>query len=317
VGPTWEFQQRAPGPIEHPLEAGLAPGWATGWGDDEFGPFADLEVRGDNLGRVRQRFRWIPPGTFWMGSPAGEPGRYSNEGPRHLVTLSRGYWMAETPCTQALWEAVMGENPSRFRNERHPVERVSWLEVQKFLARLNELGEGGRFDLPSEAQWEYACRADSATAVYPAGTGTGELKILGEHNAPALDAIAWYGGNSEAPAEIKDAYDSSAWREKQRPHERASTQAVGLKLPNAWGLYDMLGNVWEWCLDRYENYEERPMIDPSHVGQREDADVSRVFRGGSWSDHARLVRCAVRSALPAAYRDDDLGFRLVREQERW
>jgi formylglycine-generating enzyme required for sulfatase activity len=223
--------------------------------------------------------------------------------------------MADTPCTQELWEAVMGKNPSYFPSPRHPVETVSWLRVQEFLTRVNEKAEGDRFDLPTEAQWEYACRADSKTALYPTDQGDGRIKILGEGNAPALDPIAWYGGNSAAAKGIENGYDVSGWKQRQFDHQRASTQPVGLKLPNAWGLYDMLGNVWEWCLDRWGGYPAGPEVDPERCGERGEDGVSRVIRGGSWRNHARNVRCALRDVYRAVLRDGNLGFRLVRVQD--
>jgi len=132
--------------------------WASAWGEDEYGLWMRLE-----LGEARQRFRWIAPGTFRMGSPADEPGRNGDEVP-HEVTLSEGYWLADTACTQALWQAVTGRNPSRFREQPgQPVEQVSWNEVQDFLAELNRRLPGLEARLPSEAEWEYACRAGTTT----------------------------------------------------------------------------------------------------------------------------------------------------------
>lgn len=305
---------RPPGPIAHSLADGGAPEWAAEWGDDEFGPFAVWQVRDREGKRVSQRFRWIPAGSFWMGLTKDDPVQREEEVPRHWVTLTRGFWMADTPCTQGVWEAVMGENPSYFQSARHPVETVSWLRVQEFLTRVNLGSNEGRFDLPTEAQWEYACRADSKTAVYPTEQGDGTIEILGERNAPALDPIAWYGGNSAAAHGIDNGFDSVGWKEKQVNHQRASTQPAGLKLPNAWGLYDMLGNVWEWCGDRWVGYPATPVVDPDGCGERA-SHVSRVWRGGCWDNHARFVRCAVRSNAPADSQGSLLGFRLVRVQD--
>ena len=186
--------------------------------------------------------RWIPPGRFLMGSLEDEAGRYDWEGPQHEVTIARGFWLFDTPCTQALWQAVMdGDNPSRFQSPDRPVENVSWNDVQEFLTRINKKVSGLDLVLPSEAQWEYACRAGTTTALY-----TGEIEILGERNAPALDPITWYGGNSGVGFELDNGYDSGDWPKKQYDHKRAGTRPVGLKAANPWGgLSDMLGNVWE------------------------------------------------------------------------
>ena len=307
------MNQSAEGLIDHPLAHGAAPAWASEWGeDDRFGPYAVLEYPLQN-GRdvVRVVWRWIPPGQFEMGSPNTEPGRWDDEGPQHQVSLKHGYWMMETPCTQAFWKAVMnGNNPSRFQDDRRPVERISWNDVEGFLQRLNGAVDGLCASLPTEAQWEYACRAGSQTALYPTEGAGGDIKIIGERNAPALHAIAWYGGNSGVEFDLPNGSDSSDWAEKQFDHQRAGTHPVGLKLPNAWGLYDMLGNVLEWCADGMREYKSAPETDP--VGPSVE---SRAIRGGSWSNGAGNVRCAYRNQLPPEIQRHDLGFRLVRVQE--
>jgi formylglycine-generating enzyme required for sulfatase activity len=207
-----------------------------------------------------------------MGSPEDEAGRDDDEGPRHEVELTRGYWLFDTPCTQALWQAVMGvgENPSRsrFQGENRPVENVSWEDCQAFIGKLNEALPGLELSLPTEAQWEYACRAGTQTARY----------------ASDLDAIAWYRENSSG-----------------------ETHEVGQKRPNAWGLYDMLGNVWEWVQDGYaeDYYQHSPTVDPQGL----DAGADRVSRGGSWSVVALSVRAASRSGLVPGLRHVALGFR--------
>ena len=208
-----------------------------------------------------------------MGSPEDEEGRFSDEGPRHLVSIDSGFWMFDTPCTQALWEAVMGENPSHFKvadrpkeGADRPVESVSWEQCQEFLTALNSRLDGIQLSLPSEAQWEYACRAGTETARY----------------SENLDAIAWYDENSGN-----------------------ETHSVAGKEANSWGLYDMLGNVWEWCADVWVNdYTEK-----ARASAAESASAHRVIRGGSWVDDAQDVRAAYRYHDEPSYRDDDLGFR--------
>jgi formylglycine-generating enzyme required for sulfatase activity len=218
----------------HPLASGFPPPWASSWGQDRHAPWVAFSV-----GAVSQRLRWIPPGRFLMGSPEGEEGRFENEGPQCEVTITPGFWIFDTPCTQELWEAVMSVNPSYFRSPTRPVEQVSWDDCQVFVQRLNTRIDGLVLLLPTEAQWEYACRAGTTTATY-----AGDLKILGQHNAPVLDAIAWYGGNCGVGFELENGFDTTNWREKQHEFTRGGTRPVGLKEPNAWGLHEMLGNVW-------------------------------------------------------------------------
>jgi formylglycine-generating enzyme required for sulfatase activity len=295
----------------HPLIDGNPPRWASEWAHDRFGVSVSFTLAGPEPGtEVTQRLRWIPPGRFLMGSPEDEPGRYDFEGPRHLVTIGRGFWLAETPCTQALWQAVMGgDNRSRFQSPDRPVERVSWEDVQTFLARINDRVPDLDLVLPSEAQWEYACRAGSATAIY-----TGGMPILGDNNAPALDPVAWYGGNSGVGFELDSGHDSSGWPEKQYPHEKAGTRPVKLKRPNAWGLYDMLGNVWEWCADAWHASYQGAPVNGSVWQDPEQSGAERVLRGGSWSGHARYVRSACRSGYGPGFRYGNFGFRCARVQ---
>lgn len=286
----------------HPLVDGLAPPWCSFWGEDRFGVYAGFEV-----GKGRQKMRWIPPGRFRMGSPTEEPGRAEWEGPVHDVTIAAGFWLGDTQVTQALWEAAMGDNPSHFVDPQRPIERVSFRDVQRFLAKANETHWGKGLVLLSEAQWEYACRAGTKTATY-----AGAINILGVNNAPALNEIAWYGGNSGFNFDLEDGVDSSGWSEKQYPHERAGTRKVAQKAANPWGLYDMLGNVWEWTEDEWhDSYKGAPTNGSARVGGRA---AERVVRGGSWDGDARLVRAAYRSRLAPDYRDDGVGFRCARVQ---
>ncbi|MER2624354.1 MAG: formylglycine-generating enzyme family protein, partial [Accumulibacter sp.] len=282
------------------------PEWASAIGRDRFGLWCEIAVDPGRGEPVIQRLRWIPPGRFWMGSPEEEPGRFDNEGPRHQVTLTEGFWLSDTPCTQALWEAVMGRSLSRFRSPTRPVEHVSWDDAQDFLRQLNGWIPDLNLALPSEAQWEYACRAGTETATY-----AGELTILGKNDAPALDHIAWYGGNSGVDFDLESGYDSSDWPEKQYPHTKAGMHPVKLKRANPWGLYDVLGNVWEWCQDGRKQYDQDAQANPT--GSLE-ADTNRVLRGGSWNSNARFVRAAHRFAAPPDLRSGSFGFRCARVQ---
>nr|VFK38731.1 MAG: Formylglycine-generating enzyme, required for sulfatase activity, contains SUMF1/FGE domain [Candidatus Kentron sp. SD]VFK43397.1 MAG: Formylglycine-generating enzyme, required for sulfatase activity, contains SUMF1/FGE domain [Candidatus Kentron sp. SD] len=284
----------------HPLIHGQPPAWASGWGQDRHGIF--IEFTWEN---VTQRLRWIPPGTFQMGSLPDEPGRWDNEGPRHKVILTQGYWLFDTPCSQALWQVVIGENPSYFRTPNRPLESVSWDGVNEFIQEINQRIPGLDLVLPTEAQWEYACRSGTETATYE-----GEMEILGTNNAPVLDAISWYGGNSGVAFELDNGFDSSSWSERQHPgHDRVGTHPVCEKEATARGLYDMLGNVWEWCRDGRREYATETAIDP--IGPM-GAGVKRAVRGGSWNSSARNVRAAVRRwGKPDIYMVS-LGFRCAR-----
>lgn len=284
--------------IDRPLAVGHAPAWAVAWGQDGHGVFADAVFAG-----VVQRMRWIPPGAFWMGSPDDEVGRWEDEGPRHQVTISRGYWLGETPVTQALWRAVMGVNPSRFHDDERPVELVSFEDTRRFLDAISEPAPGFSWRLPTEAEWERACRAGTSTA-----TWAGDLKLRGQNDAPMLDAIAWYGGNSGHRYDLGTSVPSG-WREQQFPHERAGSRKVGCRALNPWGLKDMLGNVWEWCDDVWGPYGPDHPVTPLRTSIADTAP--RVIRGGSWFSSARNCRAACRLFQPPAHTDHDLGFRLA------
>ncbi|MEQ1549438.1 MAG: formylglycine-generating enzyme family protein [Chakrabartia sp.] len=295
----------------HPLATGHPPEWASAWGHDEYGVFVAFTV-----GAVTQRMRWIPPSRFLMGSPEHETESlakqdderewFEAEHPQHQVYITEGFWLFDTPCTQALWETVMGSNPSRFISHQRPVEQVSWDDAQVFLQRINDRVPDLNLILPSEAQWEHACRAGTNTALY-----SGDIEILGDCNAPALDPIAWYGGNSGVEYDLADGVDTSAWSDMQYPNPRSGTREVGRKQPNPWGLYDMLGNVWEWCSDGLRVYSLERQYDP-----RGSLEIGgpRVVRGGSWYDGARDCRCAYRSRLAPDLSYDALGFRCARVQ---
>ncbi len=231
---------------------------------------------------VSFRMVLIRAGEFIMGSPPDEPGRLDDE-TQHRVRLSRDYWMGETQVTQALWEAVMGNNPSEFNNGgEYPVESVSWDDSQTFIQDLNRLVSGGGFRLPTEAEWEYACRAGTNT---PFHTG----RCLGTHEAN-------YDGNYPLEGCPEGEY-------------RERTTRVASFAPNAWGLYDMHGNVYEWCQDWYdEDYPSGRVTDPSGPS----SGASRVHRGGCWVIGARYCRSASRNVLALGYRHFFIGLRLAR-----
>ena len=251
-------------------------------------------------------FAWIPAGRFVMGSPDGEEGRDGDE-VQHEVRISEGFWMGRYEVTQGEWEAVMGANPSLIKacGPRCPVEQVSWFDAEEFIRRLNrrEAGSGYEYRLPTEAEWEYAARAGSTGA-----TPEGELRILGERNVPVLDGQAWYGGN--AGVTYASGRDCSAWEETQYEVGRCGTHPVGLKRGNAWGLYDMLGSVWEWTGDWYGDYPSGTVTDP----RGPSTGSERVIRGGGWNGRARRVRSANRGSDSPGHRGSGLGFRLVRTE---
>jgi formylglycine-generating enzyme required for sulfatase activity len=242
------------------------------YGTDKFGQWSEFAVNGTDGIPITQRLRWIHPGSFLMGSPPDEHRRFYDEGPQHEVRISKGFWLFDTPVTQALWVAVMSKNPSRFKGPKRPVENVSWDDAEQFLQKINGLAPGLDLVLPTEAQWEYACRAGTATPNYAGGSGN-------------LEDIAWFSSNSNS-----------------------QTQTVATKRCNHWGLYDMLGNVWEWCLDDVRKYSADAVTDP--VGDMGGAE--RALRGGSWYNYARCVRAARRHASDRDYRGNSIGFRCAR-----
>jgi formylglycine-generating enzyme required for sulfatase activity len=253
----------------HALELGRLhrASWQQALGQDRYGVFCEVNVK-----QICLRFRYIPPGTFLQGSPEGIGD--ADEHPRHLVTLTQGFWLAETPCTQELWQAVIGNNPSGFKQgddaSRRPVENVSWYQVMAFLRRLQSLlPPSCEAVLPTESQWEYACRAGTQSEY-------------------------WWG---DAPDDTR-----ASWNGKHR-----GTTPVGLYPPNPWGLYDMHGNVWEWCRDGQRYYVPEPALD--RMGSI-TGDV-RVVRGGSWAHHLRLARAAYRYWWPSGHASQFQGFRVA------
>ncbi len=253
-----DIQLHSREPEVFPLE------WASDWGHDQYGYWMAFTVYG-----VRQCLRWIEPGTFMMGSPENEPERFDDEH-QHPVTLTKGFWLAETSCSQGLWEAVMGDNPSGFKGKYRPMENVSWDDCMGFITTLNDLKPGLDLRLPTEAEWEYACRAGTETPFSFGDNLTPEqVNYNGEHP---------YAGG-------------------EKGKNREETVDVKSFPANPWGLYEMHGNVWEWCSDWYGDYPEDAVVDPGGP----EMVVSRVLRGGSWFSIGRNVRsAAVSGTCPAS-----------------
>ena len=216
---------------------------------------------------------WIPPGTFDMGRSLDDDRAYADESPRHSVRITKGFWIGTCEVTQGEWQQVMHTNPSAFRGmlgfgrKRRPVERVNWHQCVEFCKRLSEM-EGQTYRLPTEAEWEYACRAGTTEPTYG-----------------PIDQIAWC-----------------------RDVGERGTHDVGTKMPNAFGCFDMLGNVSEWCLDRYGPYTSQAVADPI---RRNAQTAYRCVRGGDWFHVDRLCRASVRIEAYPMRRDPYCGFRVV------
>jgi len=257
--------------VSAPPVVTMGPAWRLAWmsqcGEDSQGRWATATISG-----VDTRFRYCPAGRFWMGSPPDEVGRTIGEGPRHEVQISQGFWLSDAPVIQRLWEAVSGKNPSHFKGIEQPVESVSWQSCEAWISTANRGNQSLNLRLPSEAEWEYACRACTDGATY-----------RGASDEHAIRTIAWYAHNSSR-----------------------RTHSVRQKLANAWGLYDMLGNVWEWCADNQRFYGSASVVDPIGGG-----GLHRVARGGSWRTDSGDIRAARRLVEVPHQAHNGLGLRLV------
>ena len=220
------------------------------------------------VGNVQFAMVKVSGGTFTMGATAEMTEPYDNEKPTHQVTLSN-YYIGETEVTQALWKAVMGNNPSYFKGDNLPVENVSWNDCQEFINKLN-VATGRKFRLPTEAEWEFAARG---------GNQSRRTQYSGSSN---IDDVAWDNSSDE-------------------------THPVKTKCPNELGLYDMSGNVWEWCQDWFGNYSSYSQTNPTGP----NSGSKRVDRGGGWYGDARYCRSSMRSWSPPDYSNSNIGFRLA------
>ncbi|NEO02117.1 MAG: formylglycine-generating enzyme family protein, partial [Moorea sp. SIO3I7] len=256
---------------------------------EKFGLFDIEEIETFELATgVSLKLVHIPAGSFLMGSQSSDNMSSDNERPQHQVSVKQ-FWMGQFPVTQQQWQAVLGDpklkieddpkNPSHFKGDNLPVEKVSWHEAKEFCERLNQKFQGqlqGRkFRLPSEAEWEYACRAGTTTRYY-----------YGDEDS-ILEQYAWYDGNSDS-----------------------KTHPVGQKIPNNWKLYDMMGNVWEWCEDTWHgNYDDAPVDGSAWLF--DDNNDYRLLRSGSMIGSPRYCRCAFRGNSSPSLRANDAGFRVV------
>ena len=240
-------------------------------------PDATLEVPEEHTNDIGMQFKLIPAGEFMMGSPADDPDSSSNETPQHRVQITKPFYLGAYEVTQEQYEKVMGKNPSNFKGPANPVEQVSWEDATEFCRKLSEMDDKNAYRLPTEAEWEYACRAGTSTR-YNCGD---ELDL----------ACAWFEDNSDD-----------------------KTHPVGEKRPNGWGLYDMHGNVWEWCSDWHgsDYYRHSPAADPTGPS----TGSGRMLRGGSWRLSPRSCRSAGRGRSWPVYRDNDLGFRVIAGREK-
>lgn len=224
------------------------------------------------------KFVWIPPGTFIMGSPKEEKQRDANE-TQHKVTLTKGYYLGTFTVTQEEWQAVMGKNPSHFKGEENlPVESVSWDDCHEFIRTLREKDKKA-YRLPTEAEWEYACRAGTSSPFY-----FGETISTEQAN---YDGERVYGNGKKGIS-------------------RQKTMPVGSFPANAWGLHDMHGNIWQWCQDRFNNYSQEDQVDP----QGPNAGMYCVLRGGCWLDSPLMARSACRIGISPDHRANYFGLRL-------
>jgi len=233
-------------------------------------PATDKDLTIDLGGGVTMDFVLIRPGSFTMGTDLFNKG---TDKTTHKVTLTKPFLLGKYEVTQEQWEQVMGSNPSKFKGAKNPVETVSWTDCQSFVAKLNAKVSGQTFRLPTESEWEYACRADS-TGTYCFGN---DLRSMAEY--------AWYD-----------------------PNDKGTTHPVGEKKANAWGLYDMHGNVREWCADWYGAYPAAVVVDP----QGSSSGSYRVIRGGCWSDLADRCTAAARGHDKPSEMSSCVGLRLAR-----
>jgi formylglycine-generating enzyme required for sulfatase activity len=269
-----------------PILATNAADWSVMWADMDAQRYPWRFYR-LSLFRPPESFVWIPPGTFTLGSPDTEVDREASEGPQTEVAVTRGFWMNRYEVTQGEYFAVMGANPSAFPGDpNRPVERVSWRDATNYCARLTaqerqagRLPAGMHYRLPTEAEWEYAARAGTST----------RFSFGDDPDYAMLASYGWFGGNNNVDG----------------------PKRVGLKAPNPWGLFDMHGNVYEWCSDWLDTYAGGSATDLRGYPE----SVLCAARGGSYASSGRYCRSAYRYGFLQDYTDIYTGFRVVVSSE--
>jgi formylglycine-generating enzyme required for sulfatase activity len=265
----------------------------------------DIQTFTESLGKgVDLTMVLIPPGKFMMGSLAGEEGHRENESPQHLVTIAQPFFMGQHPITQQQWQAVakmpkidrvLKPNPSNFKGSELPVENVSWLDAQEFCARLSIYSKH-RYQLPSEAEWEYACRAGTTTPF---------------HFGETIDAeVANYAAEDEKFGEI--VYSGKYGRGNLGIYRKKTTLVGSFGVTNDFGLSDMHGNIWEWCEDDWhDNYENAPADGSAWIDSDKNSSGIFVLRGGSWIFNPNFCRSACRVRDDTDDYHGNVGFRVV------
>lgn len=267
-----------------------APPWAAAHGADDYGFWADLAV----AHAPSLRFRWIPPGDFLMGSPAEEPRRKADEGPQREVRFAKGFWMAESCIPQRLYEAVIGENPSTHQGPDLPVETISFEAAEAFTRELRAATPDLHLRLPSESEWEYACRAGAQT---PFATS---IARRFDGISITSDEVNYRAQAPYLPKQV--AGSPQHWR-----RETVAVTQAGFR-PNSWGLWHMHGNVFEWCLDhKSDSLADHPQDGRPYV--TDSPGPARAVRGGAWNIYGRRCRSAARGFLYGAFAH--VGFRCV------
>jgi formylglycine-generating enzyme required for sulfatase activity len=273
IGITPEMLQAADATTKRPVnlldQGGKRPDWVHDLGTDRFGPWVSFQVPGSDL---IQRMRWCPAGAFDMGSPDSDKDAGDDEKPQHRVTFAEGFWMFDTAVSEALWTAVTGDALRRPRGPRFPVMDIAWSEASDFIRTLNAKLPSVDLSLPSEAAWEYACRAGTTTR-YSFGDTITKTQVC-------------FSSGTVVP--------------------------VGSLPANDWGLHEMHGNLWEWCLDHgHGNYDNAPNDGRAWLDAAAEAAAGRVLRGGSWFGDAALARSAYR-LHSSLYGRTDVGLRCAR-----